>query len=472
MTEKFKKLFPEAAEKDIKKAGYQKEEQFEQAQSLQEHLKRLEEKDEIGELNPEELAPIEDKITPESRERLETVANNMIDCFDWQPDQEGFAVITDTRVMRENPELIFLVEEVLKERAGNKGHFRLMVAPESKRSTVPLGKSIGESMKGNPVLILTSRSRTHSLETGAAIRGDLATTKESLAKILKSGRFKETVKKGQSVISPKRLKELQAEIPDKYFDKLIKMAKEKGSRVISCTKGHNPFEILTKGAVEESVEKLKERAEKVDNLMKEVEKVHITSQEGTDLWLDVRPDKSEIEDGQINKPGKVSNYPIGEWSCSLKWEGSQGTLVVNGPCGGGLNKDKIDQPIRLTIEQGEVKTIEGGKASELLKEYLDQGNDENNGAFKVAELGIGTNSKAVEGKPEEYWGSSETEKKYGTVHVAVGSNGTFGVKKDDPYYNPAAIHCDMILLGKINVECVKKDGSTFKLIEQGTPQGY
>jgi len=211
----------------------------------------------------------------------------------------------------------------------------------------------------------------------------------------------------------------------------------------------------------------------VDSLMRDVVRVHVTSPQGTDLWLKPRPEKSEIEAGKITNPGDVSNYPIGEWSCSPHWEGANGTLVVDGPFGGGHNKDRIDQPVRVTFREGVAEDIEGGEAAEMLRTYLESGNDDQDGAYRIAEFAVGTNGKACEGKPDAHIGSSEGEKKYGTAHIAVGNNGTFGVAPGDASYNgEAKIHCDMVLWDQVTVECEKSDGSTFKLIENGTPQGY
>src|SRR3989338_2827234 len=136
-------------------------------------------------------------------------------------------------------------------------------------------------------------------------------------------------------------------------------AKARRIRLISITKGHNPYEILTKGAVEESVEVLRQRAEILRELMKDVSRVHITSRLGTDLWLNPRTDKTEVEDGLVDEPGKLSNFPIGEWSSSPFVEGANGTMVVDGPIGGNHNLDMVEQygPITIEIKDGCIVTI-------------------------------------------------------------------------------------------------------------------
>lgn len=426
--------------------------------------------------------------TNEEHERLRQVARNIIDCYDWQPSKEEFLVVTDTKVMADNPMMLKALEyeltaqgkssEAGKERAAAR-LFKTMVIEASPKSATPLGDTIGEAMRDRPVLIITSMSRSHSKETGAAIRGDTHVDRDRLNSMVAGENLQTAVAEGRSDISADTLAEWGGRIPDEQWLKMKELAKERRTRVISITKGHNPYDILTKGAVLENVENLRERAKNISELMKDVKRVRITTPLGTDLWVPVRPDLTEIEDGNVNKPGRVANYPIGEWSCSPDWEGCDGMLVVDGPTGGNVNQNVLDtgKPLVLRIEHGQIVAHDGGQeAHQMWKAYLDSGNNEKNGAYRVAELGIGTNGRALEDKPREYWGSSEGEKKYGTVHVAVGSNGTFGRTPEDPYYNGAQVHCDMVLgLNKgaqVSVECERQDGSMFELIDNGQPIGY
>src|SRR3989344_5513466 len=97
----------------------------------------------------------------EQHERLRLSAANIIDCYDWDPGKEDFLVITDTKVIAENPFMVKALEYELKAR----------------------GKA---AAKDRPVLILTSMSRSHSKETGAAIRGDVQLNRDRADQILSS----------------------------------------------------------------------------------------------------------------------------------------------------------------------------------------------------------------------------------------------------------------------------------------------
>lgn len=479
-----------------------------------------------------------DKIEQEQDFELGRVAKNVIDCYDFNPKKESFLVITDTKVMEANPEFIIAVERNLKERTNKdqrtKGNYEIIIIPASPYSATSLGEFVGDKMKNRPVLITTSMSRSHSLETGVAYRGEIP-KKGNFDEIIKSEKFNKFVDESKSTVTSERLEELreQAEIPqekideDNYYSKLQEIAKKTRSRIISITKGCNPYEILTKGAVEEPVEKLRERADKINRLMKNVEQVHIKTNIGTDLVLKPRIDKSIFEDGKLNKPGDVSNYPIGEWCCAPQLDGANGTLMVDIAAGGNHNKDQFDEfgPIELEIKNGIVISInkynlsefkdflsnntnydllekddsnnaelknkkeeEKNRIQKLTGKFFNERNIENplvrsmlkywiagdnryHHCFRLAEFAVGTNSMACKNKTPENIGSSEGEKMFGTTHIAVGANRTFGIKKDDPDYNNSAIHCDMVI-GNPTIECIQKDNSKFNLIKKGEPIGY
>lgn len=420
----------------------------------------------------EKIKTAESNNEIENQEIMPVVARNLIDCFGWRPERESFQVIVDSKVLEVNSPLVQAVREELDKRKGPKGYYRVNYIPASHKSATAIGEFVGEKMKDGPVLILTSMSRSHSPETGMALHPRITEDqKQRIADTLRSDRLARRVGMGQSAIDLARAKEMLEE--GRLEERLKELALQRRSRLISITKAHNPFDILTKGAVLEPIENIRQRVEKVDRLMSSVAQVHITTAKGTDLWLAIDPTKKEMENGRVINPGDISNYPIGEWACSPKWQASSGTLVIDGPCGGNINLDRIDQPIRLEFRDGLVIQIQGGQGAEELKKYLNSGNNEQNGAYHLAELGIGVNTKAVEDKPPEDWGSTETEKKYGTGHIAVGSNTSFGWQPGDPNYNSVPIHCDMVILDPtLEIECTNQDGSKFFLIKNGQPQGY
>jgi len=477
---RLKDFFHQNSPEEMQEAGYEVDKEV-SAETRQLHQKLLELQnrgDGHLDLSNKDLIEEPEAISAEQKERqrrMTVVAKNIINSFGFNPKKESMMVVTDTGVIEAQPELVGAIQRELLQRTNisprTEGNFRIRVLPETKRSAEDMGDYLlaeMENQRQSPILILTSMSRSHSRETGAAIRSlsDRNELDETLVQAKDKG----------------NLENLDDKLSDQQWEKLKHFAKKNACRLISITKGKNPHEILTKGAVEESVEAILEKNEKINELMKEVEKVHITSPEGTDLWLNLIDESKGHEKEDFSKPGALGNYPIGEWACSPDWNGSDGVLVVNGPIGGEHMLDQVKQngPVKLKIQSGEVVAINdlpvdqesGNPLIESIKKYLNAGNNEKNHAYRLAELGIGTNTKACQGKADYDIGSSEGEKIYGTMHVAVGSNGSLGVPKNHPSFNAAKVHCDFILMGQISAEGYKKDGSSFSLIKDGKPQGY
>jgi leucyl aminopeptidase (aminopeptidase T) len=89
-------------------------------------------------------------------------------------------------------------------------------------------------------------------------------------------------------------------------------------------------------------------------------------------------------------------------------------------------------PIVMMVEDGRIVSIEGGADAEKLRGLLESA-DEN--AFRIAELGIGTNPSAkLMGHP------LVDEKVLGTVHIGLGNNLFMGGAQD------SATHLDVIML--------------------------
>jgi leucyl aminopeptidase (aminopeptidase T) len=120
-----------------------------------------------------------------------------------------------------------------------------------------------------------------------------------------------------------------------------------------------------------------------------------------------------VSGGVYRNKGESGNLPSGEAYIAPVEGSAQGTVLVDGSFAG---LGVLKAPLKLTFEKGTMTKAEGADA-ERLETML--GDDPK--ARNLAELGIGTNDKArVTGV------ILEDEKIYGTVHIALGSNDTFG----------------------------------------------
>ena len=117
--------------------------------------------------------------------------------------------------------------------------------------------------------------------------------------------------------------------------------------------------------------------------------------------------------GVYRNRGESGNLPSGEAYIAPVEGTANGSVVIDGSF---IGLGVLDEPLVLTFEDGLLVNAEGKGAAALLKQLGDAPKARN-----LAELGIGTNDKA------RFTGVIlEDEKIYGTVHIALGSNDTFG----------------------------------------------
>lgn len=189
------------------------------------------------------------------------------------------------------------------------------------------------------------------------------------------------------------------------------------------------------------------RTERVATLLTGAAVARITTASGTDLTLPIAGISAIASTGLILRPGQWGNLPSGEAYLRPEEGKSEGVLVVDGSLAG---IGKLKEPVRITIERGMAVDVSGGREARRFAEQL-----EAVGALarNVAELGVGTNDRAV-----VTGHILEDEKILGTVHVAFGNNVSMGGTVDVPF------HVDGIVLKPT----LTLDGTV--VIEEGRPQ--
>lgn len=156
--------------------------------------------------------------------------------------------------------------------------------------------------------------------------------------------------------------------------------------------------------------------------------VHITSPHGTDITFSLSGRSAIADTGLFTNPGDSGNLPAGE-SFIAPVKGSANGIIVFDGC---FDDIELDAPIRVRVKQGKAVDISGSEASRLLTERLARVGHE--GSYNIAEFGIGTNKKAKLGN-----NLLEVEKVYGTCHIALGNNATFGGEVDVPFHSDGVI---------------------------------
>ncbi|MEG1050176.1 MAG: aminopeptidase, partial [Oscillospiraceae bacterium] len=130
--------------------------------------------------------------------------------------------------------------------------------------------------------------------------------------------------------------------------------------------------------------------------------------------------------GVYREKGTSGNIPSGEAYIAPLEDGADGEMMIDGSM---VGIGKLESPIFVKLAKGKLTEIRG-EGSEKLDILL---KNQNNST--IAELGIGTNEKAI------LCGIIlEDEKVYGTVHIAFGTNTSFGGT------NKADCHMDGIIL--------------------------
>jgi 2,5-dihydroxypyridine 5,6-dioxygenase len=158
--------------------------------------------------------------------------------------------------------------------------------------------------------------------------------------------------------------------------------------------------------------------------------------------------------GISDEPGRWDSWPSGFLYCAPEEETANGTLVLDvGDLLVMLGR-YVAEPVRITVQNGIIKKIDGGVDAVLLEEHIEQAKDPE--ASIISHIGWGTDSRArwseiAQRGTEE--GSRDVRSTYGNVQIAFGANYRLGGK------NQTMAHEDLILRratfeldGKIIVE--------------------
>lgn len=156
----------------------------------------------------------------------------------------------------------------------------------------------------------------------------------------------------------------------------------------------------------------------------------ITTTSGTDFTCSIEGRDPFPQYGRSLKPGVSSSPPDVECATCAVEGTANGVVYIDGSIPHPL-LGLITEPIKLTIKDGKITQITGGKQAEIFARLLESFNDPN--AYVIGEIGIGLNTACtLSGSMLEDEGCG------GTVHLACGDNTGFGGSVKSPY------HIDMV----------------------------
>jgi leucyl aminopeptidase (aminopeptidase T) len=170
------------------------------------------------------------------------------------------------------------------------------------------------------------------------------------------------------------------------------------------------MEMLVRGGLHADYEEMKKLTEKLAEMGSRAEAIRVTSSGGNDFTARLKGRKMLADTGYLQKKGSFGNLPAGEAFIAPLEGSSEGRVVFDGSFS---SLGMLDEPLELVIKKGKVV----GCSNKALKGIIEKYSNADN----VAEIGIGTNSAA-----KLIGNVLEDEKVYGTCHVAIGDNHTFG----------------------------------------------
>jgi leucyl aminopeptidase (aminopeptidase T) len=202
-----------------------------------------------------------------------------------------------------------------------------------------------------------------------------------------------------------------------------KRASESGTRTATLP---GATEEMLARVMSDDMGNLRRRGGRVAEILDCGAEARITCDHGSDLRLGLQGRTAIPDAGELTHDGAFGNLPCGEGFISPVT--AEGTLVVDGSIAGvGL----VSAPVRLTIRDGHLIEASGSDGEKLMELLTAHGPDGTN----VAELGIGTNEKAI------LTGNIlEDEKIIGTAHVAFGASAAIGGNVQVP------VHLDVVSL--------------------------
>ena len=174
-------------------------------------------------------------------------------------------------------------------------------------------------------------------------------------------------------------------------------------------------DMLVKGAMTVDFQELKKRTQAIAQVLTGASEIRVNSDSGTDVTFSVAGRNAFSLDGFFHDDCGFATLPPGEAPICPVEGTTNGTLVFDYSMDG---IGKLNQPLKLEVEKGEVVSVSGGGED---VQFLEQIFARDATARNIAEFAIGTNPNA-----RLIGNLAEDKKLAGTVHFAIGDNESLG----------------------------------------------
>lgn len=167
------------------------------------------------------------------------------------------------------------------------------------------------------------------------------------------------------------------------------------------------------------------RAELSEQLVDAATSFHITSAGGTDIVVDKQGRKAFGLWGAVDRPGMWDHWPMGLVVVGANRAGTTGRIVVQ-PGDIMLSMQRYaTTEVSITVEEGEITTIDGGVDAELLRQWFESWHDGR--AYHISHVGWGCDHRALWDRlgKKANGGTGDAEAFYGVMQIAFGRDTSF-----------------------------------------------
>ena len=195
----------------------------------------------------------------------------------------------------------------------------------------------------------------------------------------------------------------------------------------------------------------KRRALASAEMLKKARKMHVTSDAGTDLHVEFGQYGMLVQYGLADEPGRWDHCPstfVATWPTEKTSKGivvlDRGTTILP-------FKEYVHTPIRLTIEKGYIRDIEGEFDAQYLRDYMAKFEDPE--GYAVSHLGWGLQKKAhwtaLGMYDKRQTNAMEARSFYGNFLFSTGPNLEGGGTRNTPCHLDIPMRgCSLILDGQ------------------------
>jgi len=179
---------------------------------------------------------------------------------------------------------------------------------------------------------------------------------------------------------------------------------------------------------------LSEFLQKVYDMTLQTKHFRFTTPAGEDLEFDFDPERRvSLSKGYADQPG--SHFLAGQIAWAPKFETINGVLVFDGSVVPPLGK--LDQPIRMTVEKGEITKVEGGREAVEFERWMNSWNHPQMRRLAHASWSFHPGALLTGDIVED-------ERVWGATEWGIGAVGPIFSYQDEPIYAPS--HTDGICL--------------------------